>query len=250
MSDQIQSTPKSTQPPEGVEYVQAQVICAGVSYFTSEEALGANGQPLKDAKGDPMQVTLRHEAVMEDVIELSQYEFDRLAALGAVREPSSAPLRPALVATPFGMPVPNLETGELAAYEGPIMGDPRPAGPASASDIELRRGRPAALAPEEAARLERMALGLEDANGNPMEADDVDLEAREEVTADEQEAQVDPEAHFGGENELPAYEDMTKSRLEGLAEERGLEVEGTGANGNVTKDDLVMALAMDDESDE
>lgn len=38
----------------------------------------------------------------------------------------------------------------------------------------------------------------------------------------------------------------TKDELQAEADERGLEVEGSGANGNVTKADLIAALEADD----
>lgn len=42
------------------------------------------------------------------------------------------------------------------------------------------------------------------------------------------------------------YSSQSKSDLEAEADKRGLDVEGSGANGNVTKDDLVAALEADD----
>lgn len=42
------------------------------------------------------------------------------------------------------------------------------------------------------------------------------------------------------------YESHLKDDLQGEADRRGLEVEGTGADGNVVKDDLVAALEADD----
>ena len=41
----------------------------------------------------------------------------------------------------------------------------------------------------------------------------------------------------------PALADLTVTELRALAEERGIEPDGTGANGNVVKADLVRALA-------
>lgn len=45
------------------------------------------------------------------------------------------------------------------------------------------------------------------------------------------------------------YKSMSPDELKSLAEERGLKVKGTGANGNVKKSDLVEALTEDDTKD-
>lgn len=45
------------------------------------------------------------------------------------------------------------------------------------------------------------------------------------------------------------YNSMSPADLKALAEERDLTVEGTGANGNVKKSDLVAALTQDDTAD-
>lgn len=48
---------------------------------------------------------------------------------------------------------------------------------------------------------------------------------------------------FAGQIEgVQALEDMEKDDLQALADERGMEVKGTGAGGNVLKSDLVKAL--------
>lgn len=47
-------------------------------------------------------------------------------------------------------------------------------------------------------------------------------------------------------SEVVLYADMDKDVLEKLVAERELDVEGTGSNGNVLKDDLVKALNGDD----
>lgn len=44
------------------------------------------------------------------------------------------------------------------------------------------------------------------------------------------------------------YESQLKDALQTEADKRELAVEGTGANGAITKDDLVMALQIDDET--
>lgn len=149
--------PVDRHEPEGIELREAQVIAAGVSYFTQEEVLGPNGEPRKDAKGDPIYVTLRHEALMGDRVEMSPHEFARLESLGAVREPSDAPLPRDLPprATPFGVPQIDPATGEATAYPGPVMGDPRPQ--TEFTETELLRGGPGALTPDQAADLERRA---------------------------------------------------------------------------------------------
>lgn len=56
----------------------------------------------------------------------------------------------------------------------------------------------------------------------------------------------------GDENSSDSGDDYSKlspAELKELAEERGLEVKGTGANGNVKKVDLVSALQQDDTKD-
>lgn len=60
-----------------------------------------------------------------------------------------------------------------------------------------------------------------------------------------------PDASVTGPGDVPAgspdsYDDLTVPELQDLADERGLQVEGTGADGNVLKGDLVAALEADD----
>lgn len=45
-----------------------------------------------------------------------------------------------------------------------------------------------------------------------------------------------------GEEAVPAFDDLTVEKLQALADERGLTVEGTGQGGKVIKADLVNAL--------
>lgn len=44
------------------------------------------------------------------------------------------------------------------------------------------------------------------------------------------------------DSDEPTLADLTKEELQAQADQRGLTVEGTGAGGNVTKDDLVREL--------
>lgn len=52
----------------------------------------------------------------------------------------------------------------------------------------------------------------------------------------------------GGTGADKGYAGQTADELQAEADERGLEVEGTGKDGNVLKADLVSALEADDES--
>ena len=52
------------------------------------------------------------------------------------------------------------------------------------------------------------------------------------------------------EQESEDYSALSKDDLEKEAAERGLEVEGSGADGNVVKDDLISALEQSDERGE
>lgn len=58
----------------------------------------------------------------------------------------------------------------------------------------------------------------------------------------------EPHDAFGNavEAEPEGYAAQTKAELAAEAEERGLTIEGTGADGNVLKDDLIAALEADD----
>ena len=56
----------------------------------------------------------------------------------------------------------------------------------------------------------------------------------------------DGEADAKEETGSAGYSSKGADELKAEAEKRGLEVEGTGANGNVLKDDLVKALEADD----
>lgn len=205
----------STATSNAAKLVEAQVIAAGVSYFSIEKVIGADGQPSKDAQGNEIAITVRHEAVHGDIVEMSQHEFDRNAALGAVREPSSAPLRGPLRATPFGIPIVDDTTGQPAAFAGPLMGDPRPAG-ADAPASDIARGlRPGALSPEQSEYLERAARGevegLSDYASLP--GVDVDSQGRATPTVQEEQsgagttrADVEPLAHRPQGNDLNSDE--------------------------------------------
>lgn len=145
----------------------AQVACAGVSYFTREAVLDANGATRRTQSGEEIYTEIRHEAARGEIVELTTSEFDRLDKYGALREPSDAPLFPDRpYATPFGIPVPTGEGDERAAFAGPVMGHPAPVAADGLTDQEfLNRDRSAALTPEQAAALEAQADGKVDANG-------------------------------------------------------------------------------------
>lgn len=111
------------------------------------------------------------------------------------------------------------------------------------------QGRVIALDPEEADRL--LALGV------IREATDEDRTREERAGALEtanREAS-NPAHPYGGralvdeaEHARKAYEDSRVEDLAAEADRRGLTVEGTGAGGNVVKDDLVAALVDNDAS--
>lgn len=198
---------------------EAQILAAGVSYFSVDTVLGPDGEPMVGNNNKPITTTLRHEAMHGDKVKMSEHEFKRLEKLGAVREPSSAPTRPEIPApTPFGVPVPNADQ-QMAAFAGPIMGHPAPS--AGATDLQISRAEVAgALTPEQAAELERRAL-----EGGPGDAG-------EAISDRDYEAAT-----------VPALEREIESRRQAG---RDIKVEGTGSNGNVIKDDLVTALEKDD----
>lgn len=56
---------------------------------------------------------------------------------------------------------------------------------------------------------------------------------------------VDEDAEPTPERIDPSYDDMTVEQLQALADERALEVEGTGTDGRVLKADLVAALTVE-----
>lgn len=107
----------------------AQVICVGVSYFGQVDATGPDGRPGK--------APIRLRASRGDIIELDQTEFDRQAGLGAVRDPSDAPLFGPPTQTPFTVPAaepgsPGVVASRLTPF---TVGDP--AGLAGDTDPEL-----------------------------------------------------------------------------------------------------------------
>ncbi len=217
----------------------AQVISGGISYFSVETVKGPDGNPRTNPKtGLEITTELRHNALHGDLVTMSEYEFARLSAMGAVREPSSAPTRSAIPApTPFGVPVPN-EDQQMAAFAGPIMGHPAPS--AGASDLQISRAEVAgALTPENAAAMEAEAGKLTDEQRAA-------LEERAIIGANDDSAEA-----IGDKD----YEGASKSALEAEVKRRqdsGREVtvEGTGSGGNVIKDDLILALEADDEAAE
>lgn len=174
-----------TTAPTGVE---AEVIASGVSYFSSTKLFDANGDPLNDAAGNQLVTTKRSEALMGDIITVSQAEYDRLLALDAVQEPGSAKLPrdrdPG--ATVFSIPLPDGQR-----WVGPSMGDPRPFG--TLADNELHRTTDA-LTDEERAKLEADARDAVDpaqkeamAKGN----EDAVLVWEDDHTADDVRAFID-----------------------------------------------------------
>jgi hypothetical protein len=111
-------------------YVEAQVICAGVSYFVREPVMDAGGEQRKNpADNSPVFFDKRRDAKMGDIISLSPAEFDRLAREGCVRTPDSSPLPGDGVryATPFSQPaVVEGDNSPIVPWVGPVMGDPNP----------------------------------------------------------------------------------------------------------------------------
>lgn len=206
--------------------VEAQVIAAGVSYFSADKVLGPNGDPIL-INGAEVISTQRHEALLGDVVEMSQHEYDRLAALSAVRTPSSEPIRPEIpAATPFGVPMPTGKDGEMQAFLGPVMGHPAPS--AGATDLEISRAQVAgALSPEESARLQEQAL----------------------VGANDDSKEAIADRDYEGASRVSLEAEIQRRNAE-RDEDDKIVPEGTGKGGNVIKDDLVIALAEDDEENE
>lgn len=68
--------------------------------------------------------------------------------------------------------------------------------------------------------------------------------AKDLVHADDLESSSKSQSSSGSSG--PDYSKMTPAELQGEADKRELEVEGSGANGNVVKADLVSALEADD----
>jgi hypothetical protein len=98
-------------------YVEAQVICAGVSYFVREPVMDAGGEQRKNpADNSPVFFDKRRDAKMGDIISLSPAEFDRLAREGCVRTPDSSPIVP-WVGPVMGDPNPGAEVGGLTVEE-------------------------------------------------------------------------------------------------------------------------------------
>lgn len=122
----VADVPSQDKEPS-TELVKVQVIAAGFSYFIKNKVLGPDGEQLENPLTGRLEfVTLRHEAKMGDVIKLPPYTAAIATKDGFVREPSSAPLLPGPMATPFSTPVGVGPDGEPSAFPGPIMGDPRP----------------------------------------------------------------------------------------------------------------------------
>lgn len=138
--------------------VKAKVNGVSAAYFTSEPVLDAEGNPRKRSNGDKITVQVRHEARRGEVIQLSEYEFDRLAAEDIVvaEDEELRPLGQSLP-TPFSVPV---------VVDGkPRMFDP--------GDIAEAAGE---LAPDLAAQLEARADGTAGPEGEFV-IDDADEEA-------------------------------------------------------------------------
>jgi hypothetical protein len=156
---------------------QAEVICAGIRYFKKEAVLDSEGEPRKLADNTTvLYVDIPHDAVMAEVVELSEHEFQRLAALGCVQEPGAAPLpndpnrRP--LATPFSAPMRTDEDDEALAYPESSVINNLP--PTTVPAID--RAGPG-LSPEEAARLVGQIDDDEDGDGviDPQTASVADL---------------------------------------------------------------------------
>lgn len=87
----------------------------------------------------------------------------------------------------------------------------------------------------------------------PFSSPDPATEGYRQIPIDDGEGAADAAdraaAEEEGEGEDGGYEDMTVDQLHEEAEKRGVEVEGTGANGNKVKADYVKALTAADEVD-
>jgi hypothetical protein len=137
---------------------EAQVICAGVSYFESREVLDASGNPRKDDRGIEIKVDVRLDARLGEIIKISEPEYERLALLDAVQEPGAAPLPGSGPAKPTLFSTPVRVDDEMQSTDTAEVMDPHNA-----------TGRnDSGLTPEEASRLERQTQGLTD--------DEIDLE--------------------------------------------------------------------------
>lgn len=203
---------------------QAQIIAAGASYFTVDVVRGPGGSIRKDKNGNDVTTEIRHNAVMGEIVTMDEYEFDRLKELGAVREPSSEPIISATPKpTPFGVPLVN-DNGELEAYKGPVMGDP--VSSAGMTDQQLRAAG-GHLSPEEAAALEEKAT----------------------IGANDDSSEAISEKDYEGASKSALFAEV-KRRNESRDEDDQIEVEGSGANGSILKDDLILALEEDDEENE
>lgn len=205
-----------SEPATGL--VQAEVCCAGISYFTVERLRDAEGEVLRDVAGNEQKFTKPHNAMMGDVVEMPRAEFDRLRALDAVQEPGSAPL-PGSPGQPKRATVfsqPTLEDGDegYVPWNAPSMGDPRPQG---AGGRELGH----ALSAEEALALQAKAEGRDENNPHGLDADTND-------------------AYLN-------YMELSKDELKGLADDNDLDVERTdGKSGEPRKEDYAVALARHD----
>lgn len=149
----------------------------------------------------------RHSAGYGDVVEIPSSEAERLEELGAVQDPGGVlPRDRGPVATPFSQPQ------GASAFTGPVMGDPKPGGDESNLGV-------GGLTPEQLEELERKANG-----------DDDDSLTDEELVSERR------------------YDEAGVEALRAEAEARDIleEIEGSGANGNVVKKDLVDALKADD----
>lgn len=127
-----------------------QIIGLQAAYFEKTPVMDPDGeQRINPDTNQKVFVTTRHTAKRREVVEVTDYEAQRLKSLGIARDPSSAPLpgdEPA--PTPFGMPIKTDNDTDLY-YTGPVMGDPTP-GPQD--EIGKTHG---GLTPEEAARIEK-----------------------------------------------------------------------------------------------
>jgi hypothetical protein len=214
--------------------VEREVCCAGVSYFVREPVLGAFGEGMTNDRGEEVFVTIRKEATVGAIIELSSFEAKRLQDLGAVQEPGAYPLpgdpkRP-VQATPFGVPVvdhdadPDEDGNQpLTAFKGPVMGDPTPVSQVAPNDANALASP--TLTAEEAARLEQAAL---DAAGKNKENEEDAAALRE------------------------GYEEESKTALRDEAEAKGIEVQRADgrADREPTKLDYVEALVQHSLSEE
>lgn len=212
--------------------VQAEVRCAGVTYYDRVPVMDPWGEISKDPNGNDIYALDRSMASMGQIIEISPYEFQRLAKEDAVQVPGSAPLPGApgqsAMATPFTTPIPP-EGGEVQPWTAPVMGDPRPSGQATDGEYVQNVGPGSALSADELIALQAKA----DGQGDP--------------------SRTAPDLNEDQQGHYDSWMELDKPDLE--AEVKTRELEAPRADGRTDldprKEDLARALAIADaEEDE